>query len=49
MKTAGIATIIESGPGKVLAGLIKRIERDMKALAINDTSSLEIALQEAEK
>jgi len=49
MKAAGITTIIESGPGKVLAGLIKRIDRDMNALAINDTSSLETALQEAEK
>jgi [acyl-carrier-protein] S-malonyltransferase len=48
MKAAGISTIIESGPGKVLTGLIKRIDRGMNTLAINDTSSLESALQEAE-
>ena len=49
MKAAGITTIIESGPGKVLTGLIKRIDRDMNALAINDPVSLETALQEADK
>ena len=49
MKAAGVTTIIESGPGRVLTGLIKRIDRDMNGLAINDTPSLEIALQEAEK
>jgi len=34
-------TIIECGPGKVLTGLIKRIDREMTAMAINDTAGFE--------
>jgi len=48
MKKEGITTVIESGPGKVLSGLIRRIDRDFKMLAINDGPSLEAALQEAQ-
>nr|MBF0682914.1 malonyl CoA-acyl carrier protein transacylase [Pseudomonas sp.] len=32
------------GPGKVLAGLVKRIDGDLTALAITDPASLEAAL-----
>jgi [acyl-carrier-protein] S-malonyltransferase len=48
MKKEGITTVIESGPGKVLTGLVKRIDRDIKGLAIDDGSSLDAALQEAQ-
>ncbi|MCQ9616888.1 ACP S-malonyltransferase [Paenalcaligenes niemegkensis] len=41
MKAMGITHIVECGPGKVLAGLIKRIDRDMVVYSVNDPSSLE--------
>ena len=44
MKENGIDKIIECGPGKVLAGLNKRIDRRMPALPIIDQASLEKAL-----
>ncbi|MCL2145201.1 MAG: ACP S-malonyltransferase [Endomicrobia bacterium] len=37
----GFDTFIEVGPGKVLAGLLKRIDRTKKALNIEDGASLE--------
>ena len=36
--------LVECGPGKVLAGLNKRIERGMKAMAVFDNASLEAAI-----
>src|SRR5690606_20009727 len=36
MKAQGITHIIECGPGKVLAGLVKRIDGELTALAIHD-------------
>ncbi len=39
-----ISTLVECGPGKVLAGLNKRIERSMMALPIFDPASLEKAI-----
>lgn len=44
MKTSGIRTVIECGPGKVLTGLSKRIDRDIKAYAVFDNESLAAAL-----
>jgi [acyl-carrier-protein] S-malonyltransferase len=41
----GIETIIESGPGKVLAGLNKRIDKSLNALPVFDVSTLEKAQQ----
>lgn len=43
---AGITHIVECGPGGVLAGLVKRIERrrDTKVFAIDDLESLNAAL-----
>ncbi|UTW45823.1 ACP S-malonyltransferase [bacterium SCSIO 12696] len=43
----GIETVVECGPGKVLSGLCKRIDRTIKALATEDQASLENALTEA--
>lgn len=40
----GDRVAVECGPGKVLAGLNKRIERDMQCLSIHDAGSLESAL-----
>ena len=41
---AGITTVIEMGPGKVLNGLNKRINPDMTAASVNDPASLQEAL-----
>jgi [acyl-carrier-protein] S-malonyltransferase len=40
----GVSTIVECGPGKVLAGLTKRIDKSLNALPVFDTSSLDKAI-----
>ncbi|APZ43651.1 ACP S-malonyltransferase [Acidihalobacter ferrooxydans] len=40
----GIAVVFEFGPGKVLSGLNKRIDRTLKALCVEDTKSTDAAL-----
>ena len=44
MIALGVDTIVECGPGKVLAGLNKRIARDARSLAVSDADSLTTAL-----
>ncbi len=44
MAADGVDALIECGPGKVLAGLNKRIERDMAADALFDSAGLDKAL-----
>jgi len=44
MRVNGISTVIECGPGKVLVGLNKRIDRSMSALPVYDPDSLRQAL-----
>ncbi|MDE2201648.1 MAG: ACP S-malonyltransferase [Burkholderiaceae bacterium] len=44
MKADGIARVVECGPGKVLAGLTKRIDTDIVGDAIFDPASLEAVL-----
>lgn len=41
MKQLDIELVIESGPGKVLSGLVKRIDRSIQAISVNDPVSLE--------
>ena len=41
MRAMGVTRFIECGPGKVLSGLIKRIDRDAELLNVQDTASLE--------
>ena len=41
---AGATLLIECGPGKVLAGLARRIDRELRCLAVHDPESLETAL-----
>ena len=37
----GVKTFVEVGPGNVLSGLMKRIDRSVKAVSVNDLASLE--------
>ncbi len=41
MNAQGIDTLIECGPGKVLTGLTRRIEKSMQAFPLFDSASLE--------
>jgi [acyl-carrier-protein] S-malonyltransferase len=43
---AGVTTCVELGPGSVLAGLIKKIDRSVKALSIEDTASFASAIEQ---
>jgi [acyl-carrier-protein] S-malonyltransferase len=45
MADSGVTHVVECGPGKVLAGMVKRIAPDVKALAAADRASLEEALK----
>lgn len=45
MAEQGVDTVIECGPGKVLLGLCKRIDKNIKGLAVFDTDSLVSALE----
>lgn len=46
LKAAGVERVIECGPGKVLAGLNKRIDDSLPALALVDEASLAAALNQ---
>ncbi|HRA79268.1 MAG TPA: ACP S-malonyltransferase [Burkholderiaceae bacterium] len=46
LKTLGVTRVIEFGPGKVLAGLVSRIDRGLQVAAVYDPASLESALKE---
>jgi [acyl-carrier-protein] S-malonyltransferase len=37
----GVRTFVEVGPGNVLSGLVKRIDRSVKAISVNSLSTLE--------
>lgn len=41
MHASGIGTLVECGPGKVLTGLARRIEKSLKAFAVFDADSLD--------
>lgn len=45
MKQAGITHIVECGPGKVLSGLTRRIDRDLQSFNIFDPASLQHTLE----
>ncbi len=46
MKDSGVEKLIEAGPGKVLAGLTRRIDKSLSASAIIDVSSLKSTIEE---
>ena len=41
MRNAGVETFIEIGPGKTLAGFMKRIDRDINVITVNTVEDLE--------
>jgi [acyl-carrier-protein] S-malonyltransferase len=45
MAEEGVEMVLECGPGKVLAGLAKRIDRSIDALAVFDPDSVDKALE----
>ncbi len=45
MIESGVTHVVECGPGKVLAGLTKRIDARVSSLSLSDRASLEQALQ----
>ena len=49
IKQAGAECLIEMGPGKVLSGLHKRIDKSLKSLCVCDNQSLEAALETIEE
>ncbi|MGX5914098.1 ACP S-malonyltransferase [Aliidiomarina sp. Khilg15.8] len=46
MAAYGVQTLVEAGPGKVLTGLTKRIDKSLQAQAMNDAASVQAFLQE---
>ena len=43
MHRRGVTALVECGPGKVLAGLTRRIERSLQAFPVFDSDSLDTA------
>ena len=46
MRDSGVDTLIEIGAGRVLSGLTKRIDRDIKTLNAETPSDIEAVLRE---
>ena len=44
LKAQGVTRVVELGPGKVLAGLVKRISKDIETFNVEDAASLEKTL-----
>ena len=45
MVSQGVSSVVEAGPGKVLAGLNRRIDRKINSLSVADPAGLEKALE----
>jgi [acyl-carrier-protein] S-malonyltransferase len=45
MREAGVTTFVELGAGKTLTGLLRRIDKSLAGLAVEDGASLEAALE----
>ena len=44
LKQSGVSTLVECGPGKVLSGLAKRIDRELTAVATESAADFDAAL-----
>ncbi len=44
LRAQGVTRVVELGPGKVLAGLVKRISKDIETFNVEDAASLEKTL-----
>ena len=40
LRARGLSHILECGPGKVLSGLVKRIDAEIQSMTVHDPSSL---------
>jgi [acyl-carrier-protein] S-malonyltransferase len=49
MIDAGVTVFVEVGPGKVLSGLLRQIDRSIRVFNIEDSVSLEAALEKIEQ
>jgi [acyl-carrier-protein] S-malonyltransferase len=49
MIDAGVTVFVEVGPGKVLSGLLRQIDRSIRVFNIEDSTSLEAALEKIEQ
>ena len=49
LRDRGATLLVECGPGRVLAGLARRIDRNVRCLPVHDPKSLELALTAAEE
>jgi [acyl-carrier-protein] S-malonyltransferase len=47
MKAHGVDTLVECGTGKVLSGLVRRIDKDMVGTALNTPADIEAFLKTA--
>ncbi len=45
MKKDGVDRVVESGSGKVLAGLVRRIDREVETISVSDPASAESFLK----
>ena len=45
LKKRGLTTVVECGPGKVLSGLIKRIDADMTGASLADPASMSAVME----
>ena len=44
MRAQGVTHVLECGPGRALAGMVKRIDRELQTGSLNDRASIEKAL-----
>jgi [acyl-carrier-protein] S-malonyltransferase len=45
LRARGLLHILECGPGKVLSGLVKRVDADIQTATVLDPASLKAALE----
>jgi [acyl-carrier-protein] S-malonyltransferase len=46
LRARGLSHVVECGPGKVLAGMVKRIDAEAEVLTLSDPASLAECLEQ---